>query len=182
MRIVGGRWRGHGLSAPPGRGTRPTMDRTREAIFNLVGARLDLAAANGGTGATVLDVFAGSGALGLEALSRGAARATFVERHGPTLAVARRNARALGAEGAAFVRADALAFLSRPGEPADLVLADPPYDLDRLSDLPELLRARLAPDGLAVLEHDARHTFDDAPGWELSRAYGKTVVSLFRVR
>ena len=156
------------------------MDRTREAIFNLVGARLDLAAARGGTGAVVLDVFAGSGALALEALSRGAARATLVERHGPTLAVARRNARDLGAE-AAFVRADALAHLARPGEAVDLALADPPYDLDRLRDLPELLRARLTPGGLAVLEHDARHAFEDAPGWELSRAYGKTVVSLFRV-
>lgn len=174
MRIVGGRWKGHALAAPPGRNTRPTMDRTREAIFNLVGARLDV------RGASALDVFAGSGALGLEALSRGADRLTLVERHGPTLAVARKNARALGAEGAAFVRADALAFLARPGEAVDLALADPPYALDRLAELPALLVARLAPDGLAVLEHDARHAFEEAPGWELSRAYGKTVVSLFR--
>lgn len=174
MRVVGGRWGGQRIDAPPGRSTRPTTDRTREAIFNLVGARLDL------RGAAVLDVFAGSGALALEGLSRGAATATLVERHGVTLAVARRNAARLGADGVALVRADALPWLDRADGTFDLVLADPPYALDRLPDLPALLCARLAPGGLAVLEHDARHAFEDAPGWELSRAYGSTVVSLFR--
>ena len=178
MRVTGGALARRTLEAPKGRHTRPTTDRVREALFNLVGARLDL------DGAAVLDLFAGSGALGVEALSRGGAHATFVERHGPTLAVARRNADALGlAERAAFVRADALAALRQPAGPLaarfDLVLADPPYSLDALPDLPALARPRLAPGGLLALEHDARHTFDAAPGWLLSRAYGGTVVSLF---
>lgn len=175
MRIVGGALARRTIEAPRGRQTRPTTDRVREAIFNLLGARIDV------SGARVLDLFAGSGALGLEALSRGAARATFVERHGPTLAVARRNAESLGVlDRSTFVKADALAVLRRPSsEPADLILADPPYDLSALPDLPTLARPHLLPAGLLVVEHDARHDFADAPGWILSRSYGGTVVSLF---
>ena len=177
MRIVGGRLARRPIQAPKGDRTRPTTDRVREALFSLLGARMDVG------GARVLDLFAGSGALGLEALSRGAARATFVERHGPTLALARRNAVDLGvAERATFLRADALATLRRladGGPEADLVLADPPYDLPDLPDLPALVRPVLAPGGLLALEHDARHAFDGAPGHVLSRAYGRTVVSLF---
>ena len=183
MRIVGGRLARRTLDAPKGDRTRPTTDRVREALFNLLGARLAPGSSPGQAlgGAAVADLFAGSGALGLEAISRGAARATFVERHGPTLAVARRNAEALGVlDRAAFVRADAVKTLRRGGlGPFDLVLADPPYDLPALPDLPALARPALAPGGVVVLEHDARHAFDDAPGWLLSRTYGATVVSLF---
>ena len=172
MRITGGTLARRTLDAPRGDRTRPTTDRVREAVFSALGSRTDLA------GARVLDLFAGSGALGLEALSRGAARATFVERHGPTLAVARRNAAALGvAARAAFVRADALAYRG-PG-PFDVVLADPPYDLAELPALPAALRPLLAASGWLVLEHDARHAFDGAPGWVQSRTYGGTVVSWF---
>lgn len=174
MRIVGGALARRTIEAPKGRQTRPTTDRVREAMFNLLGARMAFGDAR------VLDLFAGSGALGLEALSRGAARATFVERHGPALAVARRNAESLGvADRATFVKADALAALRRPSGPVDLVLADPPYDLGALPDLPALARPHLTPGGLLALEHDARHDFADAPGWLVSRTYGGTVVSLF---
>ena len=174
MRITGGTLARRPLDAPKGDRTRPTTDRVREALFSALGSRIDL------DGARVLDLFAGSGALGLEALSRGAAHATFVERHAPTLALSRGNAAALGVgDRAAFVRADVLAFLRRPPTPADLVLADPPYDLDALPTLPERVRPWLAPGGLFVLEHDARHAFDHADGWGQSRAYGRTVVSLF---
>ena len=174
MRITGGALARRTLEAPRGDRTRPTTDRVREALFSALGSRMDLA------GARVLDLFAGSGALGLEALSRGAAHATFVEHHAPTLAVARRNAAALGVEGrAAFVRADALAHLGRTPGPFDLVLADPPYALGRLAALPGEARPRLAPGGLFVLEHDARHDFGGADGWLQSRVYGGTVVSLF---
>lgn len=175
MRLTGGRLARRPIEAPKGDRTRPTSDRVREALFSMLGSRLDLG------GARVLDLFAGSGALGLEALSRGAAHATFVERHGPTLAVARANAQALGvAEAAAFVRADVFGLLDRTtGGSFDLVLADPPYALAELPTLPALVRPRLAPGGLLVLEHDTRHGFDGAPGHVLSRAYGGTVVSLF---
>ncbi len=162
------------LDAPKGDRTRPTTDRVREALFSALGSRLDLA------GARVLDLFAGSGALGLEAVSRGAAHATLVERHGPTLALARRNAQTLGvADRVATVRADALVHLDRADATFDLVMADPPYDLAEIPTLPALARSRLAPGGLFVLEHDARHAFDDAPGLVWTRAYGRTVLSVF---
>jgi 16S rRNA (guanine966-N2)-methyltransferase len=178
MRIIGGRFRGRALRAPKGRETRPTTDRVREALFNLLAARRPLG------GACVLDLYAGTGALGLEAMSRGAASAAFVERHGPTLALARRNAADLGVEPAcAFHRADAVAFLRRP--PAaryDLAFADPPYDDAAIPDLPGLVRPHLAPGGLFALEHDARHDFAAHPGLVVSRAYGRTVISIFDCR
>ncbi len=176
MRITGGRLVRRPLAAPRGDATRPTTDRTREALFSALAHRLDLA------GARVADLFAGSGALGLEAVSRGAAHATFVERHGPTLAVARANAASLGVDGAcAFVRADVLAWLARAtvGDGRarfDVVFADPPYALDAIPTLPTLVQPLLAPGGAFVLEHDARHAFSSA-AW--TRTWGQTVVSVF---
>jgi 16S rRNA (guanine(966)-N(2))-methyltransferase RsmD len=107
-----------------GAGTRPTTDRVREALFNVLTARLDL------TGCTVLDLYAGSGALGLEALSRGAAAATFVESDRRAAAVITANLAELGVTAAAVRRASVSAVLSGGTDtPVDLVLADPPYDL-----------------------------------------------------
>lgn len=179
MRLTGGRLARRTLAAPKGEATRPTTDRVREALFSALASRQSL------DGARVADLFAGSGALGLEAISRGACHATFVESHGPTLAVARANAAALGvADACLFVRADALAWLARPpSEPFDVVFADPPYALGAIPTLPALARPHLAAGGLFVLEHDARHAFADAPEaspalvW--TRAYGRTVLSVF---
>lgn len=120
MRIIAGRWRGRKLEAPAGLGTRPTADRTRETLFSMLVSRMgsfdDLA---------VADLFAGSGALAFEALSRGAARATLVEADAAARRVIERNARALGAE----VRLASHSALALPPAPApfDLILADPPY-------------------------------------------------------
>lgn len=173
MRIIGGTFSGRTISAPPGRTTRPTSGRVREALFNMLASRVSF------DGLDVLDLFAGSGALALEAHSRGAAQATLVERHGPTLAVARTNAASLGAQVQA-VRADVLSFLSRPPRTAfGLAFADPPYDLAEIPGLPALVRPHLAPDALFVLEHDTRHDFAQAPSLVLSRAYGQTVLSIF---
>ena len=146
----------------------------REALFSALGARMDLA------GARVADLFAGTGALGLEALSRGAEHALFVERHGATLALARRNAAALGLEAqCAFRRADAMAVLSGPPLAVDLLLADPPYALDALERIPNLALAHLAPGGLLALEHDDRHDFSQHPACAFARDYGSTRLSLF---
>ena len=175
MRIVAGILRGRPLKAPRGDETRPTTDRTREAIFSLVAARMELG------GALVLDLFAGSGALGLEAVSRGAAACTFVEAHPGALRVARENARALGVEEAcSFVKSDAVAFATRFAGPRfDLILADPPYDLPALPHLPDRLTPLLSPEGLLVLEHDSRHDFSAHPACLVARRYGQTVVSIF---
>ncbi len=176
MRIIAGRFRRKTLRAPKGHLTRPTTDRTRESLFHLVESRMDL------EGGDVLDLFAGTGALGLEAISRGAVAVTFVELQGPVLACARENARALGVEEACeFIRGDAVEYLRRySGPPFDLILADPPYDLPELPQLPELAFPHLKPHGLFVLEHDKRHNFEGHPHLDTSRRYGRTIVSVFR--
>ncbi|MEZ0353603.1 16S rRNA (guanine(966)-N(2))-methyltransferase RsmD [Mycobacterium sp. pR1184] len=123
-RIIGGVAGGRRLAVPP-RGTRPTTDRVRESLFNIVTARRDL------TGSAVLDLYAGSGALGLEALSRGAASALFVESDQRTAAVIARNIEALGLPGARVRRGPVAAVLAGgAASPVDLVLADPPYDIE----------------------------------------------------
>lgn len=121
-RIIAGRSGGRRIAVPP-RGTRPTSDRVREALFSALEADPGL------SGAVVLDLCAGSGALGLEALSRGAAAATFVESDRRAAAVLRRNVADLGLPGATVLVGAAAAVLAGPGTPHDLVLADPPYDV-----------------------------------------------------
>ncbi|QDP20037.1 16S rRNA (guanine(966)-N(2))-methyltransferase RsmD [Sphingomonas xanthus] len=120
MRIIAGRWRGRKLVAPPGAGTRPTADRTRETLFSMLVSRL-----GSFEGLRVADLYAGSGALGLEALSRGAAEATFIENDRAALRAIESNIAALGATGVS-VRPTSATALPASG-PFDLVLADPPY-------------------------------------------------------
>jgi 16S rRNA (guanine966-N2)-methyltransferase len=122
MRIISGAWRGRPLEAPPGRSTRPTADRARETLFSMLASRL-----GSFTDLRVADVFAGSGALGFEALSRGAASATFVENDSAAAAAIRRNAEKLEATERTTVLATSAAKLPR-SEPFDLIFADPPYE------------------------------------------------------
>jgi 16S rRNA (guanine966-N2)-methyltransferase len=121
VRIVAGEWRGRAIEAPPGVSTRPTADRVRETLFSMLASRLgsfeDL---------SIADLFAGSGALGFEALSRGAARAAFVENDPKAIAAIRRNADKLGAGARARIIAGSALALAR-SEPFDLIFADPPY-------------------------------------------------------
>lgn len=121
MRIIAGAWRGRTIDAPPGAATRPTADRVRETLFSMLVSRL-----GGLDGLRVADLFAGSGALGLEALSRGAARATFVENDRSAAAAIRRNADKLGAGERVELRAGSALALPR-AEGFDLIFADPPY-------------------------------------------------------
>lgn len=161
-----------------GRGTRPTTDRVRESLFNVLGARVDF------QGLRVLDLYAGSGALGLEALSRGAASAIFVESDARAAAVIERNIAALGAQGAVVRRGAVTAVLAGgAARPVDLVLADPPYELDA-SQVDEVVAALVAggwtaPGTVAVLERPASAPETDWPdGWSAwrSRRYGDTRV------
>ncbi len=176
MRIIAGSRKGARILAPKGLDTRPTGDRVREAVFNLVGP-VD--------GAEVLDLYAGSGGMGLEALSRGAARVTFVESDRTAAETILRNLDKLRLEGAVVLRDDAarkLAADAAGGRRYDLVLVDPPYRM--LATVLPMLAARLpavlAPDGLVVVESDAR----EEPGLPLelvtSRRYGSARVTLFR--
>jgi 16S rRNA (guanine966-N2)-methyltransferase len=174
MRIIAGRFQRRALHAPSGRNTRPTADRTREAIFNLLQSRFHL------NDAHVLDLFAGSGALGLEALSRGASSSTFVESDPGAVRTIHQNITSLGVvDETDVLRMDVLKYLLRPSRRFDLVFADPPYILGLLPTLPTQMLNVTEPEGYAVLEHDKRHTFEHHPGWVLSRPYGRTTVSLF---
>ena len=174
MRVIAGRWRGRRLVAPKGAATRPTSDRVREALFSILGDRVH--------GARVLDLFAGSGALGLEALSRGAAEVTFVDSAAAAIAALETNLDALGAE-AEVHRSDALRFLRAAAGKArhyDLVLLDPPYRLAaRLGRaLSEALPAVLAHDAVVVSESDRRAPLAlDLPLTD-ERRYGDTLIRI----
>ncbi len=167
MRIGAGRWRGRRLRFPPAASLRPTPGRVRETLFNWLAPRLP--------GARCLDLFAGSGALGFEALSRAAAEAVLVEQHGAAAAALRQNAQALKAEGARIVERDALEFLKHPAGAFDIVFLDPPYARDGAGLLEECLRLLaqggwLRPGGLVYIE--ARHGRAPAlpAGWLLARS------------
>ena len=171
MRIVAGRWRGRKIDPPADDRTRPTGDRVREAWMSIVSPWL--------AGARVLDLFSGSGALGLEALSRGAAVVDFVELAAKNLALIRRNADLLGAgESAVIHRADALRFAEAlEAHSYDVAFADPPYDLG--------LGVKLAEQWLEVpfadilgIEHRASESM---PGDGDRRKYGNTVITFYRV-
>jgi len=180
MRVIGGRLGGRRLKAPRGRGTRPTSERVREALFAMLG---DLA------GASVLDLFAGTGALGIEALSRGAAGVVFVERDAAGVRVLEENLRALGLarEQAQVRRADALRALRAARarrENYDLVLIDPPYAQARAwgPELSALLPALLAPAARVVVESDHRARLVLDLPLERERRYGDTSITIHRQR
>jgi 16S rRNA (guanine966-N2)-methyltransferase len=173
MRIVAGRHRGARLEAPRGEATRPTSDRARQALFDtLTGGRFDLDLND----SVVLDLFAGTGALGLEALSRGAARAIFVEKDRAALAALKRNIAHLQAGDRAAVLAQDAAKLGRAREAASLVLMDPPYRQGLAGPALQALVAGgwLAPGALIVVEQAKDETPDLPPGFALleDRRYG----------
>ena len=171
MRIVAGEFKGRRLVAPRGTGTRPTADRVREALFSMLG---DV------SGARVLDLYAGSGALGIEALSRGAAEAVFVERDRRAIATIRRNLEALGVT-ATVVQGDALAFIIREDQrPFELVFCDPPYDLtpSPAGPLAERLPALISEDARIVTESDKRRPLELPLPLLRERAYGDTRIAI----
>lgn len=179
MRIIAGEWRGRKLVAPKGEATRPTADRTRETLFSMLASRLgsfdDL---------HVLDLFAGSGALGLEALSRGASTATFVEQDKAALDSIRANIKTLDARDRTFINAGSVMTLGPAKAPVQLILADPPYEtgagavaLDRLLRLGWI-------DGQTwmAVETSAKETVD-VKGLKVdaTRKVGKAMLTLLRL-
>lgn len=181
MRIVGGAWRGRGLAAPPGLGTRPTADRVRQAVFDML-----LHAPWGGRdvveGASVLDVFAGTGAMGLEALSRGAAFASFIESDPAALKALRANVAACRAEARVEIVAGDV-FRVGQGRPASLVFLDPPYGQDLVPRAIARLRdvGRIAPEALVVAETGRDETWvPDAP-LLAERRHGAARMLIFRL-
>ena len=181
VRIVAGTLGGRVLRAPPGEATRPTTEKVRQALFNILGPPPD--------DTHVLDLFAGSGALGLEALSRGAVSATFVERGRPALAALRGNIQTLGVAAQSTIAAVEVArflTLAAPGAgpPWRWVFLDPPYAAGVVTDsLAALPRARLTEDAVVVVEHAHRAPSPDHAGYLLRtdlRRYGDTELSIYR--
>jgi 16S rRNA (guanine(966)-N(2))-methyltransferase RsmD len=174
MRIVSGRLGGRRLIVPSGT-ARPTTDRVREALFSSLQSRIDF------SGRTVLDLFAGSGALGLEALSRGAEQISFVDQSTRAVSAIRRNVEILSAEDCCQIyRDDAVRFLKRlRGDSFDLVFADPPYGYATVESLPDLILPIVNKGGMLILEHDHRRDFSAHSGLVQTRSYGGTVLSYF---
>jgi 16S rRNA (guanine966-N2)-methyltransferase len=174
MRVIAGTYKGRRLQSPGGLETRPTGDRVREALFSILGDRVE--------GARVLDLFAGSGALGIEALSRGASEATFVDNAAAAARAVASNLEALGVD-AQVVRAEARRFLggaSRSARQYDLVFLDPPYRLAASlgGDLSGPLAGVMAPDAVVVCESDRRSPLEiDLPLHD-ERRYGDTLIRI----
>ncbi len=181
MRVIAGRLKGRRLEAPEGAQVRPTADRVKEALFSILGPQLG--------GARVLDLYAGTGSLGIEALSRGAAAVTFVEHHLPALHALRRNLRSCGVLDRSEVQACRVeTFLERPGDwrgPYQILLADPPYQLlgeveawaGRIPD------GLLSSDGVAALEHAQKMSPPlqiGSLGLVRTYTYGDTALSIYR--
>ena len=178
LRIIGGTHRGRKLRFPEGVAIRPTPDRVRETLFNWLQPLIH--------GARCLDLFAGSGALGLEALSRGASRVVFVDASREAVGAIRDTAALFGAQGAECVQADAVAYLKRPGGPFDVVFLDPPFDTGLLEAAMKRLAAAgcLAEGAFVYVELPRTSALPPLPeGWQAHRdgKAGEVAYHLFRV-
>ena len=177
MRIIAGTLRGRRLAVPPGDRIRPTLDRVREALFSSLGDRVE--------GARFLDLFAGSGANGMEALSRGASSAVFVDDHAASLKCIRQNLAALGLEGkATVVRYSLPEGISRLDGAFDLIYADPPYDFGQYESLLEHIQQEgcLQEGGSVIIEHRSKISLPaEAAGLSLDRQrrYGNATLSVY---
>jgi 16S rRNA (guanine966-N2)-methyltransferase len=177
MRITGGIARGRKLKAPAGSKVRPTSDKVKQALFNILGERV--------AGAAVLDLFAGAGSIGLEALSRGAAVVSFVDESRESLAAIRRNSEMLDlADRVRIVASKAESFLKKPSGPYDIVFLDPPYRTEAAPLLMQISRSRiLAPGAVVIAEHFKKRPLPErAEALERFREalYGDTMLSFYQ--
>ena len=178
MRIIAGEWRGRKLVAPEGRQTRPTADRTRETLFSMLASRL-----GSFEGLRVADLYAGSGALGIEALSRGAEHVTFVETDRAALKAIAANSKTLGGDDRIAVRAMSAATLP-VGHPFDLIFADPPYEPGSGSEAVAAVAKAgwLAPGGWMAIETHRGDAVTPPEGWEVNaeRDVGRARLTILR--
>lgn len=177
MRIITGKLKGRQIRVPKGLDVRPTTDRTKESIFNVIEARLYM------DGSMVLDLFAGSGNLGFEAISRGSKHVTAVDMNAQNIKSIEKNAENLGiSDQVRTVCADALQYLDGMALPHHFIFCDPPYEYPHVDELVEkvLTGDWLADSGWFIFEHDIRHDFDDHPHCFFTKRYGRTYVSMFQ--
>lgn len=176
MRIITGTLKGRKLEVPGQDVVRPTSDRTKEGMFNVIDTHKGL------NGMTVLDLFAGSGNLGFEAISRGASQVLFIDADRNSIEYIERTARKFGVEGSCSTRLLPVeTYITLASKPCDIIFADPPYDYPDMDQLVEVIldKGWLADDGWFILEHDVRHDFSGHPNCFFSRPYGRTIVTIF---
>ena len=176
MRIIRGKYGKRRFDVPHNITARPTTDFAKENIFNVIENIEDI------EGKNVLDLFAGTGAISLEFLSRGAASVTSVEMAATQANFIRSVKEKLGDNALRVIRGDVFKFISTAKRPYDIVFADPPYDHPRFEEIPELiLNSPITAEGtLIIVEHNAKHDFSQLPGFEQHRAYGSVNFSIFR--
>lgn len=176
MRIITGKLKGRTIKMPDTLNVRPTADRTKESIFNVIEARVYL------EGANVLDLFAGSGNLGFEAISRGVKQVLFVDQNPANIKHIEKVASSFKVETQVRTRvSDVRLFLEGPAVPYDFIFCDPPYDYDWMLEMIEAVLSNnwLSDEGWFILEHDKRHQFTEHEHCFFSKAYGRTTVSIF---
>ena len=176
MRIIRGKYGRRRFDVPKNITARPTTDFARENIFNVIENLIDI------DGIEALDLFAGTGAISLELLSRGAARGTAVEKAMTQYAFIRRTAEQLGEQNLNLIKGDVFKFLAAPHEKFDFIFADPPYDLPRFGEIPQLVLQAdiLKPDGFFIIEHSRAYDFSTIPGFVDHRIYGSVNFSIIR--
>lgn len=176
MRVISGSARGKKLLCLAGNATRPTTDRVKESIFNIIASYV--------RDASALDLFAGSGALGIEALSRGAKKCTFVENSREAISVVQENIKGAKVSAATVVFMEACAFLEKTTETFDLIFLDPPYDADLYSAVLKriTMRGLLSAAGIIVVERRANAPVPTAEGLQIitDRKYGQTTISILK--
>lgn len=176
MRIIRGKYGKRRFDVPHNITARPTTDFAKENIFNVIENIEDI------EGKNVLDLFAGTGAISLEFLSRGAASVTAVEMAATQANFIRSVKEKLGDNALRVVRGDVFKFITSAKRPYDIVFADPPYDHPRFEEIPELIlnSSVTSPGTLVIIEHNAKHDFSNLPGFEQHRSYGSVNFSIFR--
>ncbi len=176
MRIIGGRYRGLRFTPPRDLPVRPTTDMAKEALFNILQNRLDF------EGMEALDLFSGTGGISLELASRGAASIESVDRHYKCVQFLSESSKKLGITSIRTVKANVFTYLDRCTKQFDFIFADPPYDLDQLTQIPRLILDKnlLKPDGILVLEFPATRKLPDTPAPAEIRKYGNSSFAIYK--
>lgn len=179
MRVIAGLYKGRTISTVKDLSVRPALDRVRQTIFDMLSNRIEL------EGATVLDLFAGSGSLGIEALSRGASNVTFVEIGDEAAEYIEKNVTTLGClQATEIVQMDAMGFLRGNRHAYNLVFADPPYRFERTEEIPGIIfgQKMVKPGGYLLIEHTTDLRFESTPHYFAGpeKRFGRTVVTFFK--
>lgn len=175
MRIIGGKNKGKHIQAPASLPVRPTTDLAKESLFNILNNYFYF------NGITVIDLFAGTGNISLEFASREAIAITAIDIHQPCVDFIKKMATELHYDHLTAIKTDAFQFLERQHQPVNIIFADPPYDIENIKQIPELVfqKQLLKPDGWLILEHSKRHDFSKHANFYQHRKYGKVNFSFF---